>query len=428
MYICSMKQHDHRKLVRTALLIGFLGYLLFFMATSIRRQQQYNVLKEDLVALSHIEYGLFNVDNWRDLLVDLLAKRIQDFELSSQNKSLLHKKITAFLYEEVQHFEDRYKENNSWLRSLGAELFGVFSELKKQIPYITENIIEFADQADNKELLKNYLLKKLEEYSEDTFSAVDYSQRNALMSKYHIFEKEALQNYLSQQLNEMEQALNNLKYQLFGFSLLFVFLLFAPWFPTVSKTEFIIFTLISTAFLLLGIYLPMMEIDARISSFSFNLFGEALQFDNQILYYNSRSILGVVKVLFQESGIDMIFVGILLFSFSVLFPFSKLISSLLLIISPRFERHKLIHFLVYKTGKWSMADVMVIAIFMAYIGFSGIINSQLQQIKGAVRQAEIFTTNHSELQLGFFAFTIYVLLSLLLTSKLKKLHNSGSIE
>lgn len=423
-----MKQHHNRKLVRTALLIGFLGYLLFFMLTSIHRQQQYNVLKEDLVALSHIEYGLFNVDNWRDLLVDLLAKRIEEFELSAQNKSLLHQKITAFLYEEVQHFEDRYKENNSWFRSLGAELFGVFNELKKQIPYITETIIEFADQAENKEMLKEYILKKLEEYSEDTFSTVDYSQRNALIQKYLIFDNEDLQHYLSRQLNEMEQALNNLKYQLFGLSLLFVFLLFAPWFQTASKTDFIIFTLIGTLFLLLGIYLPMMEIDARISSFSFNLFGEALQFENQILYYNSRSILGVVKVLFQEKAVDMIFVGILLFCFSVLFPFSKLISSLLLIISPRFEQYKLIQFLVYKTAKWSMADVMVIAIFMAYIGFSGIINSQLQQIKGAVRQAEIFTTNHSELQLGFYAFTIYVLLSLLLTTKLKKLHNSGNME
>jgi uncharacterized paraquat-inducible protein A len=33
--------------------------------------------------------------------------------------------------------------------------------------------------------------------------------------------------------------------------------------------------------------------------------------------------------------------------------------------------------MVFKTGKWSMADVIVVAIFMAYIGFSGIVGEQL---------------------------------------------------
>ena len=39
--------------------------------------------------------------------------------------------------------------------------------------------------------------------------------------------------------------------------------------------------------------------------------------------------------------------------------------------------NKIVRFLVFKSGKWSMADVMVVAIFMSYIGFTGIISSQL---------------------------------------------------
>ena len=32
------------------------------------------------------------------------------------------------------------------------------------------------------------------------------------------------------------------------------------------------------------------------------------------------------------------------------------------------KKNKLIQFFAFKSGKWSMADVMVVAIFMAYIG------------------------------------------------------------
>ena len=43
----------------------------------------------------------------------------------------------------------------------------------------------------------------------------------------------------------------------------------------------------------------------------------------------------------------------------------------------------MVRFFVLKSGKWSMADVMVVAIFMAYIGFNGIITSQFGQFSSA---------------------------------------------
>jgi high-affinity nickel permease len=67
-----------------------------------------------------------------------------------------------------------------------------------------------------------------------------------------------------------------------------------------------------------------------------------------------------------------------------------------------------------------MADVMVVAIFMAYIGFSGILTEQLNQIQGLSSQIELLTTNESNLQVGFFAFAMFAVLGLLLSSKLKK--------
>ena len=75
--------------------------------------------------------------------------------------------------------------------------------------------------------------------------------------------------------------------------------------------------------------------------------------------------------------------------------------------------------MIFKTGKWSMADVMVIAIFMAYIGFSGIITEQLNQIESITQNLDILTTNQSSLMIGFYAFTAFAILSLLVSHKLQ---------
>jgi putative exporter of polyketide antibiotics len=77
-------------------------------------------------------------------------------------------------------------------------------------------------------------------------------------------------------------------------------------------------------------------------------------------------------------------------------------------------------FFIFKSGKWSMADVMVLALFMAYLGFGGVINSQLTQLENNSGSLEVFTTNNSKLQLGFFIFTSYTILSLLISQQLQK--------
>ena len=72
-----------------------------------------------------------------------------------------------------------------------------------------------------------------------------------------------------------------------------------------------------------------------------------------------------------------------------------------------------------------MADVMVVAIFMSYIGFSGVLTEQLHQLENLSSKIDILTTNKSSLQIGFFAFTSFALLSLLTTNKLK--NNSADL-
>ena len=63
-----------------------------------------------------------------------------------------------------------------------------------------------------------------------------------------------------------------------------------------------------------------------------------------------------------------------------------------------------------------MADVLVIAIFMAYIGFSGLVGSQLGDLRHASTAVDVLTTNGTILAPGFYLFLGFVLASLWLSS------------
>ena len=67
-----------------------------------------------------------------------------------------------------------------------------------------------------------------------------------------------------------------------------------------------------------------------------------------------------------------------------------------------------------------MADVMVVAIFMAYIGFNGIITSQLGHLKSTTQELVILTTNATSLQPGYYLFLTYTLLALILSGILTR--------
>ena len=66
-----------------------------------------------------------------------------------------------------------------------------------------------------------------------------------------------------------------------------------------------------------------------------------------------------------------------------------------------------------------MADVMVVAIFMTYLGFSGVLSEQLSNVENLSEKIEMLTTNQSNLQIGFITFTSFTILSLFIANKLK---------
>jgi hypothetical protein len=166
----------------------------------------------------------------------------------------------------------------------------------------------------------------------------------------------------------------------------------------------------------------MIEIDARIDSLDFKLIGTHITFDNQVIFFQSKSIMDVIMILIKTGKFDAVFVGILILVFSIVFPFSKLLSTAILLMGgPRWTSNKVISFFALRSSKWSMADVHVIAIFMAYIGFKGILDDQLSHLNIHSESLTSISTNYTALQAGYIVFLGFVLYGFILSLILERI-------
>lgn len=399
------------------LLVIFLSYNVY------QKEQRKKVFKEDLIELSKIKYGLFNVDEWKKILADIITKKIEEFNLQGANKEKMRKELTAFLSTQIDQLENRYYEEKSksfWgflIQNPVTSISGIFGKIKRDIPIFTEGILNFLNDPKNRKAIRGYIIGKLNEYADRTFSKIDYSIHDQIISKYEFEDREGTIQGLTTEVNHLEDSNKFNKIALLTLAILSgIWILFSK---SISKSQFLIFTAISLLLLIMGLVLPMIEIDARISSMTFKLLGESVTFQDQVLYFKSKSILEVVSLMLTQRRFDVLIVGLLVFIFSVIFPLLKLISSIIYIYNKEKRSNGFIQFMVFKTGKWSMADVMVIAIFMAYIGFSGLITEQLKQLETITQSIDILTTNKSSLMMGFFSFTSFAILSLLISHKLQ---------
>jgi hypothetical protein len=407
---------------KTFVLIALFFAISFLSVSIYKIENERRILKEDLIELSKIKYGLFSVDAWKKILSSIITKKVEELNFEGTKKEEMRQKISSLLYTVIDDFEKNfYKQNsNSFggiLKSLAASSLGAFDDIRKRVPVFTENIMAFLNDPQNKKAIRNYILEKLNEYSDNTFAKLDYTTHNMILAKYNYDARETALIGLQNQIITLDKKSEPYKIILIVITVTTIIWVFIS--KKFSKVQYLILLMISLLLLATGLVLPMIEIDARISQMSLTLLGESISFSDQVLYYKSKSILEVVSLMFRQSRLDVMFVGVLVLIFSVLFPMLKQIASLVFIFNQRVRENKMVRFMVFKTGKWSMADVMVIAIFMSYIGFSGIITEQLKQIEGIASSLEILTTNKSNLLTGFYFFTSFAIFSLSISQKIE---------
>ena len=156
-----------------------LALAIAFLSIQVHQlENEQRLLKEDLIELSNIKYGLFSIDEWKQILARVITKKINELDLKGENRTKMRKEISGFLYKAIDDFEEQYheKQNESFvgfLRGAGARFFKVFDEMKDYIPTITENILDFMNDPQNRKAIRGYILKKLDDYTDKTFGKID---------------------------------------------------------------------------------------------------------------------------------------------------------------------------------------------------------------------------------------------------------------
>jgi paraquat-inducible protein A len=169
------------------------------------------------------------------------------------------------------------------------------------------------------------------------------------------------------------------------------------------------FNLIAIALFIPGILLPMFSFNMAMTA---NVSGAKIT--NTIIDKN-LSLLQTIQELWQD---DRLLVALLIFSFSLLIPVLKFILLSIAYTNKNSRLEVIVYKFISQIGKWSMADVFVVAIFLAVLSTNHAETAAQQQLVlfGFKLDFIVSSETLSALGPGFYYFTGYCLLSLLGTA------------
>jgi hypothetical protein len=419
-------------LLHRALLIFFGGILLAIAIWSGLQVHQLSgeraEIKKDYSVLNNITYGLLSVNAWRDHIVKVVTNRIDDFEFTREQDKALKYEVSQVLHAVINKADSLVDRKQ---KSLGGKLkkFAVNAlvnedKIHARVPEFAETIVNELKKTKNKEKIKFIARSKLEEFGTITYDSTnDIGRGESILAAYDVPDVPTFNSTASLLLDGLQKRAYFFTYLILGIMILFLII----WWVLRNQRSlhsifFVISVLLTFVVLFVGLTSPMIEIDARIKEMSFLLIGERISFHDQVIFFESKSIVDVVRILLETGKYDSAIVGLLILIFSIVFPIGKLLSTKIYLLgNEKWRNNKVIQFFAFKSGKWSMADVNVVAIFMAYIGFKGILDSQLTNLNMQTDSLASISTNETTLQPGFILFVAFVLFGLILSVILQKI-------
>lgn len=391
--------------------------------------QEQHQIKTDYSNVNNITFGLFSVDQWRDKVSGIVRRQVRNFELTPQQKRQLRtevKQIMLALVDKADTLVNKKKKTiGGKIKKFIIKTFVDTDKIREKVPGFTDKIMaKIQDPSVNKKM-SNLAMEKFEDLESskyvDSTVAVNQAETNKVFQRYKASSTEQLNRLLNKRLSVIKTETYAHSFIMMGC----IGVVLILWWAFRKNTSlhavlFVMSLLFAFILLIVGLMASMIEVDARIESFDFVLLGEHVVFKNQVLFFQSKSILDVVQVLLKQPAADSIAVGVLIFIFSVAFPVMKLASTGIHLLSrKKIAENRFIKFFAFRSGKWSMADVIVIAILMVYIGLNGLLESQLNNLNIKSDLLTVITTNNTALQPGYIIFICFVLFGLILSTILK---------
>ena len=178
------------------------------------------------------------------------------------------------------------------------------------------------------------------------------------------------------------------------------------------KLTIVLLTLVNIGLLVPGVTQPIYSV-----AITSQVQAGVVEFDGTV-YERTRSILGAVREL-AETGNYL--VSFLILFFSVIVPLTKATMLLGSIFAASQRAREWLVYLVDLIGKWSMADVFVVGVFLAFLATQDQAQANVFEVPLLGQQLEVsmMTNLTSTLGTGFYFFLGYCLFSIFWTQVLK---------
>ncbi|WP_342327550.1 paraquat-inducible protein A [Pedobacter sp. FW305-3-2-15-E-R2A2] len=415
-------------LVGLSLLLCGEAWFGYRVSTLSSRQEE---IKSDYSVANNITFGILSVDQWREKMAAVVEGKVNEFNMTTLQKKELQKKVekqlNSLLGKAVNEFNKPQKSIGGKLKKLAFNAMVDQEEIQAEVPAFAATIVARINKPASKKRLKNIISSKVDQLEKQTFDNTEPASvtvNRHIYKKYGVSTTHAFEKTVNSQLASIQTLTHKYTYAMIGCVLLALCL----WFflrkhVRLHTTLYILSLLFAFVLLLVGVTATIIEVDARIQSLNLTLLSEKLAFTNQVLFFQSKSITGIVRSLIGQPKPDAVLVGILILLFVIILPVLRMIGKGILIWGrDKYAENKLIRFLALDLGKWDMADVMVVGIAMTYIGLNGILQSQLSGLNIQEELLSTVTQNNTSLQPGYYIFVAYVVYATVLSMILKRIN------
>jgi hypothetical protein len=414
------RSFDFRLLAAVILLVP----AIWFSWKTIDGLAARRVLRTDLAEITHARYGILSATQWRAIIGPMLDAQVDKLDLKAQSKSLrpmVERSLYALLDQIKMQMTSPGAKASGMPGGGNAMLVNmIIGALRPHVPEYTNVVMAELAKPQTQKSFKDSIRGVLTDAVKDTFSTTDMTAYSAILKRYGCSTGEACEETLGKQIEEADRKLNGYYLIVLASAALgFIVLMAAR--PTLSRGAVVVLMLFSIAMLAGGVLSPMLEVEVRISRLDATLLGTPIEFRDQSLYYRSKTVFEVFQTLIEMGRPEMTLVGVLLILFSVVFPTLKMMALGACLFRPALLRtSRFVKLLAFELSKWSMADVMVLAIFMSFVAFNGVIGSAWDGLRAMpnVQQVTI-PTNASKILPGFYLFVGFCVSSIILSKKLE---------
>jgi hypothetical protein len=387
-------------------------------------------IKEDYSTVKNITFGLFSVDEWRDKVAAVVNGQVRDFKMTPEQKRQLQTEIEEQLHGMVNKVvKTMNKPQTSIAGKLKKLAFNTMvntDTIQALVPSFARTIINKVNSPASRTRLKDIATGKLNQLERETYDSTatpSATVTNYMYRKYHVSDAGDFEKQINTRLASIRQITYSYSWAMLGCVIVALGLWLVMRKQTRLQTTLFVMSLLFALILLaVGVSASIIEVDARLKTLNFMLMGEKVAFENQVLFFQSKSIFGISEVLIKQPKPDAVLVGVLILVFVIIFPVMRLIAKGIHITSSKtFAQNKVLRYLAFDSAKWDMADVMVVGVLMTYIGLNGILKSQLSNLNIHNNFLTTITENDTSLQPGYFIFAGYVIFTLILSRILRRI-------